>query len=348
MMEWLDQKQRHEVVVQMLSPTHLDAIIGELDGVDLSGSSVSASYSTDTRTSGRLRVIGTGYIRNSWLRIIIRYPDSGYERELGTYVVAGEPFKLQGQVYDYELQSLFWAYSQDECAYPLTVGEGAWAMAAAKYELGAYYESDFSKAKDVKLAEAVTYESGTNRLRRLYDLCSMAGNRPDVNGHGTFYALPEDMAVTPEYTIGINDVRGISHGDVERESDFQTRPNRAGVSYSWNDDGEHRIYSHADATGDIAPDARGYVVTDLHTEENMDPPTQAHADEIARDSVSQFRETVTWTLESRYLPIWEGDWVYLDVGDKDPVYSGVRTCIVDDIDIDLLHLDMRLTLKEYL
>lgn len=347
MMDWLDQKQRHEVVVQMLSPQHLDSVIGELDGIDLSGSSVSASYTTDTRTSAKLRVVGEGYTRGAWLRIIVRFPDSGYERELGTYVVAGEPYKLNNHVYDYDLQSLFWAYSQDECSWPLTVGAGAWAMAAAEYECGSF-ATDFSGGGDVQLTDAVSYESGTNRLRRLYDLCAMAGNRPEINGHGVFTVEREGINRTPEYTIDINDARGISHGDIQRESDFLTRPNLAGVSYSWNDDGEHHIYAHADATGDISPDVRGYAVTELHVEEEMNPPTQAHAYELARKYLGEFHETVTWKLSCRYLPIWEGDWVYLDVGDKDPVYSGVRTCLIEDIDIDLLHLDMNLTLKEYL
>ena len=346
-MDWLDQKQRHEVVVQMVTPQDLDTVIGELDGVDLSGSSVSASYSTDTRTSGKLRVVGDGYVRGAWLRIVVRYPDSNYERELGTYVVAGEPYKLGGHVYDYELQSLLWAYSKDECPYPLTVGANEWAMAAAKYECGSF-ATDFSNASDIRLTDAVAYESSVNRLRRHYDLCAMAGNRPDVNGHGVFTAEPEDTARTPEFTISLTDARGIAHGDIERESDFLTRPNRAGVSYSWNDDGEHRIYAHMDATGPTSPQARGYVVTELHTEEDMNPPTQARANEIAKQMVSDFTETVTWQLRCRYLPIWEGDWVYLDVGDRDPVYSGIRTCRVDEIDIDLLHLDMKLTLREFL
>lgn len=53
--DWADQTRRDVLTFQMVSPTNIEQVYGELDGVDLSGSSLTAAYYTDTRTSGKLR-----------------------------------------------------------------------------------------------------------------------------------------------------------------------------------------------------------------------------------------------------------------------------------------------------
>jgi len=342
-MDWTDQTRPHWITVEMLQPQMLDAAIGELDGVDLSGSSVSASYTTDTRTSAKLRVVGGNWVRGSWLRIVAHYPD--WERELGTYVVAGEPYRLSGGVYDLELQSLLWAFSKDECPWPLSLDAGQWAMRVAAAECGAF-RTAFPDG-DAKLPEAVTYDSGTNRLKRHFDLLAIAGMRAEVDGHGVFTAEPLGAARAAEFSISLADPKGIAHGDVTRESDFLTMPNRAGIAYKWNADGDDRaVYAHSDAKGNASPDVRGYAVTELKVLEELDPPTYAHAQEEADRLRDTFRESVEWRLRCRYIPIWEGDTVILDVADRDPEYSGKRTCRVESLELDLEHMDMSLVLKE--
>lgn len=342
-MDWSDQTMPHWITVQMLQPQMLDSVIGELEGIDLSNSSVSANYSTDTRTSAKLRVVNGNWVRGSWLRIIAHYPD--YERELGTYVVSGEPFQLSGSVYDLELQSLLWAYAQDECPWPLTVSSGANVVNCAKNECGSF-KTNFPQSS-AKTTESITYDAGTNRLKRHFDLLAIANLRADVDGHGVFTAEEADLIKAPSFTVSLEDPKGIAHGDITRESDFLTMPNRAGVSYKWTVDGNDKaVYAHSDTKGNASPVVRGYAVTELKVLEDLNPPTQAHAQEEADKLRDSFTESVEWRLNCRYFPVWEGDAIIFDVSDRDPEYSGARTCRVESLELELEHMDMSLVLKE--
>ena len=44
MIDWLDQRRGDIVTVSMVSPTNLEDTYGELEGIDLSRSSLSAGY----------------------------------------------------------------------------------------------------------------------------------------------------------------------------------------------------------------------------------------------------------------------------------------------------------------
>ena len=86
MMDWHDLTRRGIMTVTMVNPTDLDATMGELEGVDLSGSSLSYGYYSDTRVTRKLRVVGDGWQRGSWLRIGCRIPEWQWSRELGTFI----------------------------------------------------------------------------------------------------------------------------------------------------------------------------------------------------------------------------------------------------------------------
>ena len=55
-LDWKDLTRKDELKFLMVSPTNLGDIYGELDGVDLSGSSLEGAYYSDTRTSGTISV----------------------------------------------------------------------------------------------------------------------------------------------------------------------------------------------------------------------------------------------------------------------------------------------------
>lgn len=344
-MDWKNQTQHKSVHVYMVSPQNLDVIIDELQGVDFSASRISAAYYTDTRTSGKIRVVGDNYIRNTFLRVVVDFPD--FEQELGTYAVTNDPLtiKSNAHVYDLSLQSMLWAYAQNECAYILTVKAGASSLTVASDECDLAH--DLSAGRDCKVTSTIVYQSGVNRLRRMMDLLDMGGNRVDVNGHGVIIAQPPTRSRAPKFTLSLNDPHGITHGEIRRESDFMSRPNLYGVAYRYSSGGgQQEIGGHAFAQGDISYESRGYIVTDLQVVSELSPATWAYASQLAAQRLAEARESVTWRLDSRFFPIWEGDYIQLDVGDADPLYSGVRTCLVSAVDIDLQHLDMSLTLKE--
>lgn len=88
--DWADQTRLDVLTFQMVSPTNIEQVYGELDGVDLSGSSLTAAYYTDTRTSGRLKVVGGNWRRGSMIRVIHAVPEWNYKAELGTYIVTDD------------------------------------------------------------------------------------------------------------------------------------------------------------------------------------------------------------------------------------------------------------------
>ena len=63
------------ISVFMVSQTNLNNSLGELRDVDLSSSSLTYDYYSDTRTSGKLTFHGASqYIRGSFIRIVYTVP----------------------------------------------------------------------------------------------------------------------------------------------------------------------------------------------------------------------------------------------------------------------------------
>ena len=77
-MDWLDQTRTDVIEFLQVSPTNLNDVRGVLTGVDLGASSLTASYYTDTRTSGSLRVCDDSWVRGSFIRVVHRIPEWDY------------------------------------------------------------------------------------------------------------------------------------------------------------------------------------------------------------------------------------------------------------------------------
>ena len=355
MTDWLNQKREHEVVVQMVSPQNPDIVVGVLDGVDLGGSSLSAAYYTDTRTSGKLSVVGDGWVRGSFLRILVRFPSEGIERELGTYVVSDDPATRNHSrwAYDLELQSMLYALSTNVGPRPWTIASGGSVREACESILQANRRPYVYEGNDWTVDSPVVYESDTDALERLFSLCDMAGNRLDVNAHGEVTVQPyvEPSRRSASFEIDLQSQRGIAHGSLQRSTDKLSMPNRVAVAYRYSEqvDGEsveREINAHADATGDTSFASRGYIITDFRVLDELSPATESRAQELADQYLGDQREHVEWQLDCQYLPIWEGDVVTLVVSDGLDEYTGRRHCLVKNVELDLQHLTMRLTLKE--
>ena len=103
LMDWRDLTRKDRIIVQQVNPANIDAVMGELEGVELSASSLTAAYYTDTRTSGKLKVIGEGWRRGSFLRVVHQVPEWNYSRELGTYIVTNDDRARENGAWAYEL-----------------------------------------------------------------------------------------------------------------------------------------------------------------------------------------------------------------------------------------------------
>lgn len=347
MTDWRNMKMGHEIEVQMVSPKNLDAVLGILENVDLSGSSLIAAYNTDTRTSGKLRVVGDGLIEDALIRIILRY--GGEERELGTYAVWDAPSsEASGEwVYDLNLQSRLYTLSKDKGAGAWIIKDGTRALAMIRQDLEwAGYEGRID-GNDAVLSgfEADPFKAGDSRVQHLMRLCSVSDNRLDVDGHGVItvskYVAPS--AKSAAYEIDLEDARGISLDGISRKSDRYSVENRVAIHYQG--DG-FDVDGWADVEGAMSPQVRGYVVTDFRSVNDLQPATAAAAFDKAREIAARKRESVTWTLTTMYLPLWEGDVVDLVVHGGAERYAGRRKCLVERLDLDLQHLTMKLALKE--
>lgn len=359
MIDWRDQRRTNNIKVTMVSPTNLEATYGELEGIDLSGSSLSAGYYVDTRTSGTLAVVGDGWIRGSFLRVAYEIPEWDYRRVLGTYLVTDDGASRSNGKWDYELQlqSTLFALSTEKGKRPWTIAQGASAKRAIKQILEAANRPYIDKnSRDYIFASPVVMESGTSVLARLFALTKPSNNRLDVDGNGYVtispYVLPDSKV--PILEIDLLDPRGIAHDDLTRYTDWLQMPTEVALSYKYTEtvngaatEREITAWATISANKHAARAIRGYTVTDFRTISDMNPQTQAQAQKLVNEYLKgDSREHVTWNITTQYLPIWEGDVITLVVHDGMEQYRGIRKCLVKNVELDLQFMQMQLTLKE--
>lgn len=353
--DWRDVTRTDRIIIQQVNPANIDAVMGELDGVDLGGSSLTAAYYTDTRTSGMIRVIGEGWQRGSFLRVIHQIPEWNYSNELGTYLVTNDArTRTNGEwAYDLTLQSLLFGLSTDKLVRPWAISSNAMMLKAAAQCLDAAgYKYDLSGASDYRFKGARIIETGTDRLSALYALCQTANDRLDIDGHGrvTMRKYVSPSSRVPVFRIDLQDARGVALDGLSGTTDYLEIPNAVGVCYTYNANGKQREINASATVSSDSPHAhsvRGYTVTDFRALNDMTPATAAQAQRLARQYLNNDSvEHVEWQLDTIYLPIWEGDVVDLVISDGDAAYTGVRRCLVKNAEVSLADMSMRLTLKE--
>lgn len=359
LMDWRDLTRTDRLVFRMVNPTNIDAVMGELEGVDLSGSSLTAAYYSDTRTSGKLRVVGNGWIRNSFIRVIYQVPEWNWSRELGTYLVTNDDASREhGEwVTDLTLQSLLFGLSTDKLVRPWAIANNAMMLKAAQQNVSAPgFKHDFGGAGDCRVKGTKVMATGTDRLAIMFALAKMANDRVDIDGHGRVtlrkYVAPANK--TPVFTIDLRDSRGVALDGLSRTSDFLEIPDVVGVCYRYSEtkngksvQREINASARVSSNSPHAHRARGYTVTDFRELTEMSPQTAQRAQQLANQYLaSDSVEHVEWELSTIYLPIWEGDVVDLVVRDGEKAYQGTRRCLVKSVDLHLKDMRMDLTLKE--
>lgn len=363
-LDWKDLTREDKLTFLMVSPTNLNEIYGELDGVDLSSSSLDAEYYTDTRTSGSLTVVGDGWIRGSLIRVVHSVPEWGWTRTLGTYIVTNDEAKRENGVWKYELtlQSMLFGLSTDLLVRPWTVAKNAMAIKAMRDCLNsaAFKHTIVSGANDYKLKTPQVMESGTSRLACLYSLCTMANDRLDVDGNGcvTVSKYVNPASKVPSARIDLSDPRGVAFDDLTRSTDWLQMVDTAAVSFKYSDSvkkggktetvqREINAYAKVSSSTHQAHAQRGYTVTDFRSVSELTPQTAAQAQKLANQYLKENApELVEWELTTTYLPVWEGDVVELVVHDGMEQYKGIRKCLVKGVSLDFGSMTMALTLKE--
>lgn len=350
--DWKDQSRRDALAFQMVSPTNLNAVYGELDGVILDGSTLTAGYYTDTRCSGKVVVQGNGWRRGSFVRVVHTAP--GWSNTLGTFIVTGDDSSRHHGVWEQELvlSSVLYGLSTDKLTGPYTIAKGGMGLAAIKKLLsGRGRPTIYSAPNDHRYGSAKVYETGTDALTVLYDLCTTTNNRLDVDGLGrvTVGKYVRPASKTPKFTVDLSDPRGVAHDDVKLKTDWLSLPTNAVVRYKYSDkkgnQKEIRATAWVNSKNHAARGVRGYNVTSFLDLNEMSPATVATAQNRANQLLrGDSTELVEWELKMQYIPVWEGDVVTLVV--PDGRYAGKRKCLVKSLDIDLSTMEMKATLKE--
>lgn len=356
-MEWQNLTRTQMLHAYMIPTTNLDDCYGEINNVDWASSSITCGYYTDTRTSGQLVIHGDEWNRNSFIRIVLEIPEYDYQKEIGTYAVSNDDRDfVNGEcITTLELISLLHTMSLDLAPNPRVIGKGASVLDVIRSECrDAGREYIVSNAIDSKTSSVNILETGTSRLARCYELCSLSNNRLDVDGHGHItvnkYIAPSER--TPSLTIDIQDTRGISFDDLHLSTDYLSSPSIAVISYQYidektNENKEIVASVEVEAVNHGSIKQRGYNVTNFTSLTEMNPKTYNQALAIAKSKLKEHQqEKVEWTLTTKYLPIWEGDIVELIIPNDAGMYGGSRKCLVKSIDISCEYCDMQLTLKE--
>ena len=366
-LDWRDLRREGRLTFEMVSPNDTSQVYGELEGVELSGSSLSAAYYTDTRTSGKITVVGEGYkYRQSFIRVTYSIPSWGFTRVLGTYLVKNDDGKRENGawVYELELQSMLYGLSTEKGVQPWTLAKGADAIKTIRQIVGAAANGKVKlKEHDVKphkLSQPLVLEYGSTVLARLYDLCKVSGNRIDVDGYAgvTLSRYVEPDKRTPTLTIDLSDPRGIAQDGVELSTNWHEMVSVAAVSYKYTaqtttDGKTESVQREVNGWATISRSEhqsqsnRGWTVTSFESLSDVENPTKAMADKKAKENLAKAsREQVEWRLTTMFIPVWEGDVVNLVVPDGMSAYRGTRKCLVKAVELDLEYMTMELTLKE--
>lgn len=346
--DWKDASRVDAIHVMMVDPHNLDTIRGELSNVILDGCSITQGYNTDTRISGKVKVLDSNYIQGSWLRINHEVPAAGYKNELGTFVVTkpSDSWDTGAHTTEYELQSTLWTMSKDLCPYHYSIGAGAFALDAFDRicQVTGHAFVHLAGANNTRYSDAKVYEMGGNYLSMLFDICDASNNRLDVDGHGRVtvekYVNPREK--TPAWELDCDDPQTLVLAEsITRDSSEADAAGRSIVTYSSND---VDIFASADATSSSPYSAaqRGYTLASLHQVSDMSPATKTRAQELADEYLkTDMQSTVEWKVSALYFPCRIGETLNF-------VIDGVRHfCLIKSIDpIDLSKMTLTLTLKE--
>ena len=356
---WFDLNRTDLWEFTMVTPQSLDQTYGELTGVELNSVNITAGYYTDSRTSASMRFVDQGqYVPYSFIRITHRIPEWSYENEIGTYIVKSNPSSKRNGAWVTQLSlgSQLDKTALRKAVEPWTVSSGAKALTVLRQMMSQcnfeYREID---PNDYTVGSTFIYETGGTYLSRFYDLCLISNNRLDVDGHGrlTISKYLQPISRAAAYRIDLSDPHGIVlDGSVNFETDTLNTPNQCIVAYRFNveEDGETyeaELRTNANTTGENSAGKIGYTISDFYEITDMDDVSYEQIQTIARNRLASLQQSlIEWDLTCKYLPIWEGDIVELNVTDGPYGFTGIRHCLVKSVVIHPDDMTIDLTLKE--
>lgn len=350
-MSWSDLGKRWRITYQMVTPASPDSTMGALEGVEPSSATITEAYYTDTRVQAKLSYVGDGWVRQAFVRIIAELPEEGYRAELGTFLATSDKAELKDGAWTttLELESMLYALDAQSGINPWTVAAGSLALSAMTQMLkNCHRPYSVLDARDYRLGSTVVYETGTTYLARLFDLADMSGNRLDVDGHGRVtvspYTLPSQRPET--FTIDLKAADGMALNGLTRTSGYLEVPTECIVYHrEGSDDSQTEVRGYASNDGRVSFGSRGYVITKVVQLSDLSPATPQAATQKAKEHLAAASgDSIEWTVTTEYMPIHAGDVGWLQ-NTGDPVYPYRLKVMVKNLELELEHMTMKLTLK---
>lgn len=340
MIDWKDPKRTDVLHFKMVDPNNLDQIYGDLDLVQLSSTTITYGYYTDTRYSSSIKFLReNNYVENMWIRIIHEVPADNYTKELGTFIPISPQIDYNGTItVSYDLQSPLWALTNDFCTSSFTVAKNtSYLNAFAKACDNCHRPYLFKNANDYKPQKAVVFEAGTSYLNILMDISNATNNRVDVDGHGRITLSPsiDKKTLSPSWELDADDPRSmIIKGSIKMEAGTDERPNRTIVI-------NNSIVGVADLPdgSEFSAAQRGYIKAKTYSVSTAN--NKSKAESLAKSYLDGFSKNTEWSMETLYFPAQCGENITFILEGKK------HLCMVQSIDpVKLDTMTMSLTLKE--
>lgn len=363
-MDWTNTNHTNEFEFAMVTPSDLnDETYGFMHGVLLDKTSITESYYSDTRYSGKLSYVGDDWIVPTFIRIRHRVPEWNYVHVLGTFLATndGSSWSKGEWTTNLTLYSLLYGMKTQLGRYNWTVEAGTTVKEMFGLTCGwshRTYRIEPS-ANDYALSSTMVFPSNKSTLSRVNAMAELADDRVEVDPEGVVvlekYVSPASK--TPTFTIDMTSIHGVAKDKITRTSDYLRTPNRVVVEYTFNQDvkvgtesKQQELTISGEALVSVGPRSRGnigYDIVDFHTVDDLTPATVAHATELAAKYLQEDQLVdLEWQIETIYLPIHEGDAGTLILPEGILGYGVERRVFVKSNDISLDPMTCSLTLKE--
>jgi hypothetical protein len=312
---WRDPRTELTLRAWEVDPHNLDFVRREVSGLLPGKCSMTLGYRSDTRASAKVEIEGAGPGDGSWVRLTLEAPGLPTE-ELGTLCVKSSRRDRASGITTLDLQSAIWAISEDRLSWEWTVGAGtrtsvaidrACAWCARPYVL-------LPGFRDGQYGSTVGFERSDAFSTFLFDACSRAGDRMDVDGHGRLsfapYTAPE--AREPDWDVDERDPRSVvlSSGRVDEDASGEAYGRTVVVHNIGSGDGQVAVTGEYDVPDTHAASfaRRGFNRTKVREVQDMSPETGAEASRLAeRYSATDADLGVTRTATVMWCPVTAGD-----------------------------------------
>lgn len=360
--DWNDQKLKHVLKFEQVSPTSLSKTLGTLDGVILSESSITAGYYTDARCQATIVLHNGNWKRGAYIRITDTVPEENWRRVLGTFVVTNDDARYEKGAWKTTLTcySLIWTLSQDYRSSALRIKKRGSASSALKSICKTSRCACKDTGPEVFYKSEKVFPVGTTQLERIFEICDATQRRLDVAPDGTilFEKYKSRSSQSPKFTLNYAEANSLMHDDFARSSNLLELPDTAVVYYSWTETkkkGDESKEIKHDVTGEysrtITTEAgtrpfRVAVYKQMsNNEQGVEEYTSKELSKEAKRYLESYKERIKWTGTIQYLPIWEGDVLTLILPDRYASYSGKQKVFVQEMTLRLDTMQIQVTLR---